>query len=56
MVSSYLSKIRENIMEVSYGLYWRFLVDMAYLKESVENAFLMVSFTQKKCHVEPSVK
>ena len=34
-------------MQVSYGLYWRFFVDLAYLKESVENAFLVVSFTHK---------
>ena len=35
-------------MQVSYVLYWRFLIDLAYLKESIENAFLVVSFTQKK--------
>ena len=32
---------------MSYGLYWRILVDLAYLKEPVENAFLVVSFTRK---------
>ena len=43
-------------MQVNYGLFWRFLVDLAYFKESVENAFLVVSFTQKKRHFQPSVK
>ena len=45
-------------MQMSYGLYWGFLlvVDLAYLKESVENAFLVVSFTWKKRHFQPSVK
>ena len=35
-------------MQMSYGLYWRFLEDLAYLKEPVEHAFLVVSSTQKK--------
>ena len=43
-------------MQVSYGLYWRFLLDLAYLKESVEIAFLVISFTQKKRHFQPRVK
>ena len=43
-------------MKLSYGLYWRFLIDLAYLKESVENAFIVVSFTRKKSHFQPSVK
>ena len=32
------------------------LVDLVYLKESVEIAFLVVSFTQKERHFQPSVK
>ena len=40
-------------MQVSYRLYWGFLVDLADLKESVENAFIVVSFTQKKRHFQP---
>ena len=43
-------------MQVSYGRYWRFLVDLAYLKGSVEYVFLVVSFTWKKPHFQPSVK
>ena len=43
-------------MQMSYGLYMCFLVDLAYLKESVENAFLEVSFTRKKLHFKQSVK
>ena len=35
-------------MQMSYDLYWRFLVDLAYSKESIENAFLVVSFKRKK--------
>ena len=35
-------------MQMSYGLYRRFLVDLAYLKELVVNAFQVVSFTRKK--------
>ena len=38
------------------GLYWRFLVDLAYFKESVENAFVVVSFTRKKRQFQPDVK
>ena len=41
---------------MSYGLYWRFLVNLAYLKEQEENAFLVFSFTQKKRHFQPSLK
>ena len=40
---------------MSYGLNWHFLVDLAYLQELVKNAFLVVSFTQKKRHFQPSV-
>ena len=43
-------------MQMSYGLYRRFVVDLAYLKEQVVNAFQVVSFTRKKRHFEPSVK
>ena len=43
-------------MQMNYGLYMRFLVDMAYLKESVLNAVQMVSFTRRKRHVQPSAK
>ena len=43
-------------MQMSYGLYMRFLIDMAYLKEPVVRAVQVVSFTRKKCHVQPSVK
>ena len=43
-------------MQVSYGLYWRFFVNFAYQKESVENALLVVSFARKKHHFQPSVK
>ena len=35
-------------MQVNNGLYCRFLVDLDYIKEIVENALLVVSFTQKK--------
>ena len=35
-------------MQMSYGLYRGFLVDLAYLKEPVVNAFQVVSFTRKK--------
>ena len=43
-------------MQMGYGLYRRFLVDFAYLKEPVVNAFQVVSFTRKKHHFQPSVK
>ena len=43
-------------MQMSYGLYRRFYVDLAYLKEPVVNAFQMVSFTRKKRHFQQSVK
>ena len=49
-------KISKNSKQVSCGQYWCVLVDLAYLKESVEDAFLVVSFTQKKRHFQPSVK
>ena len=39
-----------------YGTYWSFLEDLAYLKEPVEHAFLVISFTQKERHYQPSVK
>ena len=32
------------------------LVDLDYLKESVENAFLVVNFTRQKRHSQPYVK
>ena len=32
------------------------LVDLAYLKEPVVNAFQVVSFARKKRHFQPSVK
>ena len=34
-------------MQISYGLYWRFLLDLVYLNQPVENTFLVVLFTQK---------
>ena len=43
-------------MQMSYGLYMRFLNDMAYLTEPVVNAVQVVSITRKKRHVQPSVK
>ena len=43
-------------MQMRYGLYCRFSVDFAYLKQPVENAFLVVSFMRKKRHILPSVK
>ena len=43
-------------MQMSYSLYRRFLVDLAYLKEPVVNALQVVSLTRKKRHVQPSVK
>ena len=43
-------------MQMSYDLYWRFLVDLAYLKEPAVNAFQVVSFTRNKRHFQPSVK
>ena len=42
-----------NSMQMSYGVYRRFLLDLAFLKELVENAFLVVSFTRKKRHFQP---
>ena len=33
-----------------------FFVDLAYLKESIENTFLVVSFTQKKRYFQSGVK
>ena len=42
-------------MQMSHGLYRRFLVDLAYLKEPVENAFQVISFTRKQRHFQPSV-
>ena len=42
-------------MQMSYGLYRRFLVDLANLKESVVNAIQVVSFMRKKRHFQPSV-
>ena len=41
-MTSDLSKNRENSMQMSYGLYMRILVDMAYLKEPVVNAVQVV--------------
>ena len=48
----------KNSMQMSYGLYSvrHFVVDLAYLEESVENTFLVVSFTRKKHYFQPSVK
>ena len=43
-------------MQVISGLYLRFFVDLAYSKESVENAFVVVSITRKKRHYQPDVK
>ena len=43
-------------MQMSDGLYWRFLEDLAYLKEPVEHAFLVVSFTPKKRHFQTKRK
>ena len=43
-------------MQMSYGLYWRILVDLADKTESVENAFLVVLFKRKKRHFQQSVK
>ena len=51
-----LKKLKKNSMQMSYGLCWRFLVDFAYLNESVENIFLVVSFTQKTRNFQPSGK
>ena len=52
----HLSEIREKSMQMSYCLFRRFFVDLAYLKEPVVNAFQVVSFTRKKRHFQPSVK
>ena len=49
-MTSNLKEVVKISVAMSYGLYWRFLVDLAYLKESVENAFQVVSFTRKKRH------
>ena len=49
-------KIGKNSMQMSYGLYTRFLVDLAYLKEAVVNAFQLVSFMRKKRNFQPSIK
>ena len=43
-------------MQMSNGLYRRFVEDLAYLKQPVVNAFQVVSFTRKKRHFQPSVK
>ena len=56
-MTSYLSKNQEkNGMQMSYGLYMRFWVDLAYLKVPVVNAFQVVSFTRKERHFQPNVK
>ena len=55
-MTSHLLKNRKNSMQMSYGLYSCFLVDLAFLKEPVVNAFLVVPFTRKKRHFQPSVK
>ena len=49
-MTSHLSKNREKRHANEHGLYRRFLVDLAYLKEPVVNAFHVVSFTRKKRH------
>ena len=55
-MTSHLSKSRKkNSMQVRYGLYC-FFVDLAYLKESVENAVFVASFTQKKRNFQPRRK
>ena len=43
-------------MQMSYCLFRRFLVDLAYSKEPVVYAFQVDSFTRKKLHFQPSVK
>ena len=53
---SHQPKIGKTIMQMSYGLYRCFLVDLAYLKEPVVNAIQVVSFTRKKRHFQPGVK
>ena len=50
-MTSHLLKNRKSSMQMSYDLYWSSLVDLAYFKESVENAFLVVSSTRKKRHL-----
>ena len=42
-------------MQMSNGICRRFLVELAYLKEPVVNAFEVVSLTRKKRHFQPSV-
>ena len=49
-MTSRLSKNWKNSMKMSYSLYRRVFVDLAYLKEPVVNAFQVVSFTRKKSH------
>ena len=39
-----LKQIGKNSMQMSFGLFWLLVVDLADLKESVENAFLVDSF------------
>ena len=57
VTSSKKKKIAKNSMQMRNGLYWRcFFFKNIWLIEPVENAFLVVSFTQKKRHFQPSVK
>ena len=43
-------------MQISYGIYGRFLVDLAYLKEPVVNEVQVASYTRKKRHFQSTVK
>ena len=56
MMTSHFSKNRENSIQMIDGKCRRFLVDEAYLKEPVVNAFQVVSFMRKKRHFQPRVK
>ena len=55
-LTSYLSKNREKQHADELWSIQAVLVDLAYLKEPVVNAFQVVSFTRKKRHFQPSVK
>ena len=48
MTSHLSKKIGKNSMQTSFGLYRRFLVDLAYLKKPEVNKFKVASFTRKK--------
>ena len=55
-VTTLKKKSRKTARKWVMVSYRRFLVDLAYLKDPVVNAYQVVSSTQKKRHFQPSVK